>query len=63
MKESLLHKQMSEDYRVLPNPDKNVLELFIDTFTKHKDEYFAWDNVSGTSTRGGFMLKAAVVSQ
>ena len=63
MKESLLYKQMSEDYRLLPNPDKNVLQLFIDTFTKHKDEYFAWDNVSGTSTRGDFMLKAAVVSQ
>lgn len=63
MKESLLYKQMSEDYRVLPNPDKNVLELFIDTFTKNKSEYFAWDNVSGTSTRGDFLLKAAVVSQ
>ncbi|RLD46976.1 MAG: hypothetical protein DRI86_01705 [Bacteroidetes bacterium] len=63
MKESLLYKQMSEDYRILPNPDKNVLELFIDSFTKHKDEYFAWDETSGTSTRGDFMLKAAVVSQ
>ena len=63
MKESLLYKQMSEDYRVLPNPDKNVLELFIDTFTKNKDEYFAWDETSGTSTRGDFMLKAAVVSE
>ena len=54
---------MSEDYRLLPNPNKNVLELFIDNFTKNKDEYFAWDDVSGTSTRGDFMLKAAVVSQ
>ncbi len=63
MKESLLYKQKYPDYIVMPNPEKNILEHFIDVFTTHKDEYFAWDNVSGTSTRGDFMLKVAVVSQ
>ncbi len=63
MKESLLNNQITGDYRLLPNENKNVLELFIDTFTKNTNEYFAWDNVSGTSTRKDFMLKAAVVSQ
>ena len=63
MKESLLHIQKSPDYKVLPTPGLNVLEHFVKVFSTHKDEYFAWDNVSGTSTRGDFMLKAAVVSQ
>lgn len=63
MKESLLHIQNSKDYIVMPDPSKNVLQHFINVFTKNKDEYFAWDDVSGTSTRGDFFLKANVVSQ
>lgn len=63
MKESLLHIQKSKDYNVMPDPSKNVLEHFIKVFTKNKDEYFAWDNVSGTSNRADFFLKATVVSQ
>lgn len=63
MKESLLHIQKSSDYNVMPDPSKNVLEHFINVFTRNKDEYFAWDNVSGTSNRGDFFLKATVVSQ
>jgi len=47
----------------MPNKDHNILENFINEFTKNKDEYFAWDATSGTSTRKDFMLKAAVVSQ
>jgi len=63
MKESLLHIHKSGDYIVMPDPTKNVLEHFINVFTKNKDEYFAWDDVSGTSNRGDFFLKATVVSQ
>jgi long-chain-fatty-acid--[acyl-carrier-protein] ligase len=62
MKESFLHLQSSPDYNVMPDTSKNILENFITTFTHHKEEYFAWDNVSGSSKRGDFMLKAAVVS-
>ena len=47
----------------MPNVQKNILENFITEFSKNKDEYFAWDATSGTSTRKSFMLKAAVVSQ
>ena len=63
MKESKLHISKSADYNVMPNTEKNILENFITEFTKNKDEYFAWDATSGTSTRKSFMLKAAVVSQ
>ncbi len=63
MKESLLHIQKSKDYKVMPNPDKNVLEHFVKVFSKNRDEYFAWDDVSGTSNRGDFFLKSTVVSQ
>ncbi len=63
MKESLLNISKSADYNVMPDMQKNILENFIAEFTKNKDEYFAWDATSGTSTRKSFMLKAAVVSQ
>ncbi|MCK5856755.1 MAG: AMP-binding protein [Bacteroidales bacterium] len=63
MKESLLHISKSADYNVMPNMDKNILENFITEFSKNKDEYFAWDATSGTSTRKSFFMKAAVVSQ
>jgi len=63
MKESLLHISKSADYNVMPNMEKNILENFITEFGKNKDEYFAWDATSGTSTRKSFFLKAAVVSQ
>lgn len=63
MKESLLHISKSADYNVMPDIQKNILENFIVEFSKNKNEYFAWDATSGTSTRKSFMLKAAVVSQ
>ncbi len=63
MKESLLHLSNIEDYNVLPDTGKNILENFIHEFRKNKNESFAWDENSGTSTRKSFFLKAAVVSQ
>lgn len=63
MKESLLSVQNSPDYNVIPNKELNILENFIKVFTTHKDEYFAWDNISGTSIRGDFLLKAVVIAQ
>jgi long-chain-fatty-acid--[acyl-carrier-protein] ligase len=58
-----LHLSSTDDYNVLPDPSKNVLTHFLEVFTKDGDEYFAWDAVSGTSQRKGFLLKAAVVSE
>jgi len=63
MKESLLHIAKYPDYNVMPTLGKNILEHFIDVFSTRKDEFFAWDDVSGTSNRSDFMLKATVVSQ
>jgi long-chain-fatty-acid--[acyl-carrier-protein] ligase len=63
LKVSTLHISNEEDYNIMPDPEKNILEHFIKEFNKNKEEYFAWDNVSGTSQRGGFFLKTAVVSQ
>ena len=63
MKESLLHIAKYPDYNVMPTLGKNILEHFIDVFSTRKDEYFAWDDVSGTSNRSDFMLKATVVAQ
>jgi len=63
MKESLLHLSNSADYNVMPDTGKNILENFIDVFSTNKNEYFAWDATSGSSTRNSFFLKAAVVSQ
>jgi long-chain-fatty-acid--[acyl-carrier-protein] ligase len=63
MKESLLHISNTPDYNVMPDTGKNILENFIATFSKDKNEYFAWDANSGSSTRKSFLLKAAVVSQ
>jgi len=63
MKESLLHNSNSPDYNVMPDTGKNILENFITEFGKNKNEYFAWDANSGTSTRKSFFLKASVVSQ
>ncbi len=63
LKPSQLHLTNEEDYNIMPSPELNILEHFIREFTKNPTEYFAWDNVSGTSTRGGFFLKTAVVSK
>ncbi len=63
MKESFLHISPSKDYNVIPDMGKNILENFITEFTKNKNEYFAWDANSGTSTRKSFMLKSCVVSR
>ena len=63
MKESLLHIAKYPDYNVMPTLGKNILEHFIDVFSTRKDEYFAWDDVSGSSNRSDFMLKATVVAQ
>jgi long-chain-fatty-acid--[acyl-carrier-protein] ligase len=63
MKESLLHISNSPDYNVMPDTRKNILENFITEFSKNKNEYFAWDENSGTSTRKSFFLKVSVVSQ
>ena len=60
---SSLHISSQEDYNVMPELGKNVLEHYIDVFTKNADEYFAWDATSGTSQRKGFFLKSAVVSE
>ena len=63
MKESLLNIAKYPDYNVMPTLGDNILEHFIKVFSTKKDEYFAWDNVSGSSNRGDFMLKATVVAQ
>jgi len=63
MKESLLHISNSPDYNVMPDTGKNILENFITEFSKNKNEYFAWDANTDTSTRKSFFLKASVVSQ
>ncbi len=63
MKESLLHISNTADYNVMPDTGKNILENFIANFRKNKNEYFAWDANSGTSTRKSFFLKASVVSR
>lgn len=63
LKESNLHISNIADYNVMPDPDKSVLSNFIESFTKAKDEYFAWDNTSGSSKRKDFLLKSAVVSE
>lgn len=63
MKESFLHLSKSADYNVMPSTNKNILENFIEQFTKNKDEGFAWDATNGSSTRQEFLLKAAVVSR
>lgn len=63
MKDSFLHLSKSADYHVMPDTNKNILENFIEQFTKNKDESFAWDATNGSSTRKEFMLKAAVVSR
>jgi len=47
----------------MPDTNKNILENFIEQFSKNKDESFAWDATNGSSTRKEFMLKAAVVSR
>jgi len=63
MKESKLHLSSAPDYNVMPDTGKNILENFIAEFTKNKNEPFAWDATSGSSTRKSFFLKSAVVSQ
>jgi long-chain-fatty-acid--[acyl-carrier-protein] ligase len=63
MKESLLHLSKSADYNVMPDINKNILENFIEQFTKNQDEGFAWDATNGGSTRKEFFLKSAVVSR
>jgi long-chain-fatty-acid--[acyl-carrier-protein] ligase len=63
MKDSLLHLSKSVDYNVMPDTSKNILENFIDQFTRNQDESFAWDETNGSSTRKEFMLKASVVSR
>lgn len=62
-KPSMLHISNEKDYNILPTRGKNILEHIIEGFTKNGDEYFAWDNVSGTSQRKTYFLKMAVVSK
>jgi len=42
---------------------KTIHELFVKTFTSHKDELFVWDNMLGSTNRKDFYLKTMVVSE
>jgi len=42
---------------------KNIVELFLQNFSRDRDEVFAYDKIIGTTTRKEFLLKAMVLSK
>jgi len=63
MKDSNIFTNKYPDYNVMPTLGDNILKHFINVFSQRKDEYFSWDDATGDSNRGDFLLKATVVSQ
>lgn len=62
LKPSYLYKPLSNITRLSVNPEKNILWHFLDTFTKNKKDWFAYDNMLGSINRKDFLLRAIVVS-
>ena len=63
LKPSFLHKFSQKIERVEIDKTKNIVELFLKSFNKDKNETFVYDKMIGTTTRKEFMLKAMVVSK
>ena len=49
--------------RIEIDKTKNIVELFLESFSDYRDETFAYDKIIGTTTRKEFMLKAMVLSK
>jgi len=62
MKPSYLDKPLSNIKRLSVNTEKNILWQFLDTFTKDKKDWFAYDNMLGSINRKDFLLRAIIVS-
>lgn len=45
------------------DPELNIPDSFIKIFSQHKNEYFAYDKLMGTTTRKEFLQKAIAVSE
>ncbi len=63
LKPSYLHKFNSEIEKIEVDKTKNIVELFLKTANKYKNEPFVYDKMLGTATRKEFLLKAMVVSR
>lgn len=60
---SFLHIHKAPFKNIYIDKTKNIVELFLETFSSHRDEYFAYDKIMGTTTRKEFLLKAMVLSR
>jgi len=49
--------------RIEIDKTKNIVELFLQTFSSDRDEPFAYDKIMGSTTRKEFLLKAMVLSK
>jgi acyl carrier protein len=63
LKPSYLHIHKAPFTEIKIDKTKNIVELFLETFSSNKDEYFAYDKIMGTTTRKEFLLKAMVLSK
>ena len=57
------HRNFSEEKYLEINKQKNIVQNFLDVFSKNKRESFSFDSVLGDSSRKKFLLKSIVVSK
>lgn len=63
LKPSYLHIHRAPLKDINIDRTKNIAELFLETFSSDRNEYFGWDKIMGTTTRKEFLLKAMVLSK
>ncbi len=63
LKPSWLHIHKAPFKDIYIDKTRNIAELFLETFSIHRDEYFAYDKIMGSTTRKEFLLKAMVLSK
>ena len=63
LKPSYLNKYTQRIETIEIDKTKTIVELFLKSFNKDKNETFVYDKILGTTTRKEFMLKAMVVSK
>jgi long-chain-fatty-acid--[acyl-carrier-protein] ligase len=63
LKPSYLQHSRAPIKRIEIDRTQNIVTQFIQSFSQHKDEPFAYDKIMGTTTRKEFLLKAMVLSK
>lgn len=63
LKPSTLYQHKLLDEMLEVDPEMNILDHYIYSFSKHKNQPFAYDAIMGSTTRKQFLMKSIAVSK